>query len=66
MFLIINLRMIQFLFHYVSILFLEQCRHLKERISELEQKLLQQGDDLDCHVKAMSKLEIEKLDLMQG
>ncbi|XP_075211581.1 uncharacterized protein LOC142318877 isoform X2 [Lycorma delicatula] len=44
----------------------EQCHLFKERVVELEEKLSQQGDDLDSHVKAISKLELEKLDLIQA
>lgn len=43
----------------------EAGRLLKERIAEMEDKLQCQDNDLDNHVKAISLLESEKLDLLQ-
>ncbi|GLH01771.1 Protein lava lamp [Gryllus bimaculatus] len=38
----------------------------KQRIQELEEKVKQQDLDLDSHVRALSRLESEKLNLIEG
>uniref|UniRef100_A0A1B6E603 Uncharacterized protein n=1 Tax=Clastoptera arizonana TaxID=38151 RepID=A0A1B6E603_9HEMI len=44
----------------------ETAKLLKERIEEMEEKLIRQENDLDNHLKAISLLETEKLNLIQG
>jgi len=40
--------------------------HLQTRVSELEERVLQQNQDLDSHVHMIALLEAEKLEHMQG
>ena len=39
---------------------------LQTRVSELEERVLQQNQDLDSHVHMIALLEAEKLEHMQG
>jgi hypothetical protein len=47
-------------------MFSEAGNILKERIAEMEEKLHRQESDLDSHIKAITRLEAEKLDLIEG
>lgn len=49
-----------------SCLLVEAGSILKERVAEMEQKLHRQEADLDSHIKAITSLESEKLDLIEG
>ena len=40
--------------------------NLKEELKESQTKLQRKEDELDEHVRALSKLETEKLDLVEG
>jgi hypothetical protein len=51
--------------HYASVCSVSESR-LQTRVSELEERVLQQSQDLDSHVHVITLLEAEKLQHMQS